>query len=122
MARTPAAQQQDEAERNERKTRTGVVISNKMQKTIVVQIARKVRHGQYDRVIQQASSFKAHDETNSAAIGDLVTIMETRPLSKDKRWRLVEIVKRASTAPPVPGTEEEAAPAKSPKPAGEAAE
>ena len=114
MAQTPAAQRRTEtdAARNERKTRTGIVTSTKMQKTIVVRIARKVRHSQYDRVIQQASSFKAHDETKSAAVGDLVTIMETRPLSKDKRWRLVEIVKRASTAPPVPGTEEETAPAK----------
>ena len=109
-------------DRNQRKTRTGIVTSTKMQKTIVVQVSRKVRHRQYDRVIQQASSFKAHDETKSAAVGDLVTIMETRPISKDKRWRLVEIVKRASTAPPVPGTEEEAASAKAPKPAPKAAE
>ena len=124
MATTRTAQQPGPTDvgRNERKTRTGIVTSTKMQKTIVVQISRKVRHRQYDRVIQQASSFKAHDETNSAAVGDLVTIMETRPLSKDKRWRLVEIVKRASTAPPVPGAEEEAAPAKAPKPAPEAAE
>ena len=124
MATTRTAQQPGPTniDRNERKTRTGVVTSTKMQKTIVVQVSRKVRHRQYDRVIQQASSFKAHDETNSAAVGDLVTIMETRPLSKDKRWRLVEIVKRASTAPPVPGTEEEAAPAKAPKPMPEAAE
>ena len=124
MAQTPAAQQRTvtDAARNERKTRTGIVTSTKMHKTIVVRIARKVRHAQYDRVIQQASSFKVHDETKSAAVGDLVTIMETRPLSKDKRWRLVEIVKRASTAPPVPGTEEEAAPAKSSTPATKAAE
>ena len=123
MAQTPMAQpriETDEA-RNHRKIRTGIVTSTKMQKTIVVQVARKVRHRQYDRVIHQASSFKVHDETKSAAVGDLVKIMETRPLSKDKRWRLVEVLKRASTAPPVPGTEEEAAPA-TPRPIPESAE
>lgn len=85
-----------------RKIRTGVVISNKMQKTIVVQVARLVRHPQYSRVVAQASTFKVHDETNSAAIGDLVKIMETRPLSKEKCWRLVEVVRRAADVPPVP--------------------
>lgn len=88
--------------RKQRKLRTGIVISNKMMKTIVVRVSRQVRHPQYGRVMTQATAFKAHDETNSAAVGDLVTIMETRPLSKDKRWRLVEIVQRASTAPPLP--------------------
>ena len=88
--------------RAERKTRTGIVTSNKMQKTIVVRVARLVRHPKYSRVMQQANSFKVHDETNSAAIGDWVKIMETRPISRDKRWRLVEVLKRASTAPPVP--------------------
>jgi small subunit ribosomal protein S17 len=80
-----------------------------MAKTIVVRVTRLVRHPQYIRVIRQASSFKVHDETNSAGIGDVVRIMETRPLSKDKRWRLVEILRRASTAPPVPGGEPEQA-------------
>ena len=94
--------------RNQRKTKVGVVISNRMAKTIVVRVTRLVKHPSYTKVITQASSFKAHDETNSVAIGDLVRIMETRPLSKDKRWRLVEIVRRASTAPPVPGGEEPA--------------
>ncbi|MBI4342855.1 MAG: 30S ribosomal protein S17 [Candidatus Omnitrophica bacterium] len=93
------------AARAQRKTRIGVVTSNKMQKTIVVRITRLVRHPVYHRVMKQVSSFKAHDETNQAAIGDWVKIMETRPLSRDKRWRLVEILKRASTAPPVPGDE-----------------
>ena len=93
--------------RSNRKVRVGVVTSNKMQKTIVVRITRFVRHPAYGRVVHQANSFKAHDETNQAKIGDVVKIMETRPLSKDKRWRLVEIVKQASSAPPVPGTEEE---------------
>ena len=93
------------AERRRRKIRVGLVTSNKMKKTIVVRVARLVRHPTYDRVIKQASSFKVHDETNSAAIGDWVKIMETRPISRDKRWRLVEILKRASTAPPVPDDE-----------------
>ena len=96
--------------RHERKTRDGIVVSNKMQKTIVVRIEQLVRHPKYNRVLKQANTFKAHDERNSAAIGDLVRIMETRPLSRDKRWRLVEILKRASSAPPVPGTEEAARP------------
>ena len=93
--------------RAQRKVRRGVVTSNKMSKTIVVRVTRLIRHPKYGRVMTQTSSFKAHDETNSAAIGDVVNIMETRPLSKDKRWRLVEIVRRASTAPPVPGTEQD---------------
>jgi small subunit ribosomal protein S17 len=88
--------------RSQRKVRTGTVISNKMMKTIVVRVSRQFRHPKYSRVMTQASAFKVHDETNSAAVGDLVKIMETRPLSKDKRWRLVEIVRRASTAPPLP--------------------
>ena len=84
----------------------GIVTSNKMQKTIVVRITRLVRHPVYNRVMKQVNSFKAHDETNQAKVGDWVKIMETRPLSRDKRWRLVEIVKRASTAPAVPGSED----------------
>ena len=99
-------------DRSQRKTREGIVTSNKMQKTIVVQITRLVRHPVYNRVMKQVNSFKAHDETNQAKVGDRVKIMETRPMSRDKRWRLVEILKRASTAPPVPGSEETAAPAK----------
>ena len=98
----PAEQATLASERAKRKVRFGRVTSNKMQKTIVVQVVRSVRHPKYNRVIDQVSSFKAHDETNRAAIGDWVKIMETRPLSKDKRWRLVEIVKQASTAPALP--------------------
>lgn len=94
--------------RGRRKVRTGIVISNKMRKTIVVRVSRTVRHPTYDRVIPQISSFKVHDEDNRAVIGDWVKIMETRPISKDKRWRLVEILKHASEAPPVPGSESEA--------------
>ena len=97
-------------DRASRKTRVGIVVSNRMQKTIVVRVAQLVSHQKYSRVMGRANSFKVHDETNSAAIGDLVKIMETRPLSKDKRWRLVEIVQRASQAPAVPGTEENAKP------------
>ena len=93
------------AVRGQRKVRVGIVISNKMQKTIVVRIHRSVRHPKYNRVIKRASTFKVHDETNRAAIGDWVRIEETRPLSKDKRWRLVKIMKQASSAPPVPDAE-----------------
>jgi small subunit ribosomal protein S17 len=99
--------------RPSRKTRVGVVTSNRMTKTIVVRVDRLTRHPLYVRTIKQSTSFKVHDETNEAHIGDLVEIMETRPLSKDKRWRLVKILRRASTAPPVPGEESE-----QPKPAG----
>ena len=109
MMATPSA---PPVARAQRKTRMGVVTSNKMQKTIVVRITRLVRHPVYNRVMKQVSSFKAHDETNQAAIGDWVKIMETRPLSRDKRWRLVEIVKRASTAPPIPDDETTQAKAK----------
>ena len=97
--------------RAQRKTRSGVVLSNRMSKTIVVRVTRLVRHRKYGRVMAQRSAFQVHDETNSAAIGDIVKIMETRPLSRHKRWRLVEILRRASTAPPVPGTEPDAGPA-----------
>ena len=100
--------------RANRKVRTGIVLSAKMKKTIVVQVSRLARHPQYSRVIRRAASFKVHDETNSAAAGDLVKIMETRPISKDKRWRLIEILQRASTAPPVPEADEAVA-----KPAGD---
>ena len=97
---------QQTLQRAQRKTRQGVVVSNRMSKTIVVRISRLIRHPKYGRVMTQGSTFKVHDEANSAAVGDVVKIMETRPLSKEKRWRLVEIIRRASTAPPVPGEEE----------------
>ncbi len=83
---------------NLRKHHTGVVTSNKMQKTIVVQIRRKALHPLYGKVIEKANKFKVHDEKNEAKLGDVVRIAETRPLSKDKHWRLVEIVQRASAA------------------------
>jgi small subunit ribosomal protein S17 len=78
-----------------RKTRVGRVVSDKMQKTIVVSIERRVAHPVYGKMITRSKNIKAHDEQNSAKAGDLVRIAETRPLSKDKRWRLVEIVERA---------------------------
>lgn len=82
-------------ERNLRKTRIGVVSSNKMTKTITVAVERKVKHPIYGKFVKKTSSFHAHDEKNECAIGDVVKIMESRPLSKTKRWRLVEIVDKA---------------------------
>ena len=81
--------------RKRRKTRTGIVVSDKMQKTVVVAIERRVAHPQYGKMVTHTKRLKAHDEENSAKTGDTVRIMETRPLSKDKRWRLVEIIDRA---------------------------
>ena len=82
-------------ERNLRKTRVGRVVSNKMQKTIVVAIEDNVKHPLYKKVIKRTVKFKAHDENNECGVGDKVEIMETRPLSKDKRWRLVRIIEKA---------------------------
>ena len=88
--------------RGDRKIRQGRVVSNRMQKTIVVQVDRLVRHPRFPRIVRHASRFKAHDERNEAKIGDWVKIAETRPLSKDKRWRLVEVIRKGSAAPAVP--------------------
>jgi small subunit ribosomal protein S17 len=82
-------------ERNDRKERIGKVTSNKMQKTITVAVDRKVKHPIYGKFINRTTKLKAHDEQNTAGIGDTVRIAETRPLSKDKRWRLVEIIEKA---------------------------
>ena len=82
-------------ERNLRKTRTGKVVSNKMDKTITVAIEDHVKHPLYGKIVKKTVKFKAHDEKNECGIGDTVKTMETRPLSKDKRWRLVEIVEKA---------------------------
>ncbi len=82
-------------ERNLRKTRTGKVVSNKMQKTIVVAVEDHVKHPLYGKIVKRTYKLKAHDENNDCNIGDTVRVMETRPLSKDKRWRLVEIIERA---------------------------
>jgi small subunit ribosomal protein S17 len=81
--------------RNSRKVIIGKVVSNKMEKTIVVAVERKVMHPKYGKFIKMTSKFKAHDEKNECSINDVVKLMETRPLSKDKRWRLVEIIEKA---------------------------
>ena len=82
-------------ERNLRKTRVGVVVSDKMDKTIVVAVRDNVRHPLYNKIVKKTYKLKAHDENNECNIGDTVKVMETRPLSKDKRWRLVEIMEKA---------------------------
>ncbi len=82
-------------ERNLRKERIGVVVSNKMEKSIVVLVERKVKHPKYGKFVKKSTKFMAHDMNNEASIGDTVRIMETRPLSKNKCWRLVEIVEKA---------------------------
>lgn len=82
-------------QRNLRKTRVGKVISDKMDKTIVVAIETSVKHPLYKKIVKRTYKLKAHDENNECSIGDKVRVMETRPLSKDKRWRLVEIVEKA---------------------------
>jgi small subunit ribosomal protein S17 len=96
------------SKRGMRKERVGEVVSHKMQKTIVVRVVKLARHPIYPRTVKTSSTFKVHDEANSAKKGDWVRFEETRPMSKDKRWRLVEILKRASTAP---GVDEVTAPA-----------
>jgi len=82
-------------ERNLRKTRVGVVVSDKMDKTITVAVKDNVKHPLYNKIVKRTYKLKAHDEQNDAHIGDTVKVMETRPLSKDKRWRLVEVMERA---------------------------
>ena len=87
--------EQQTAARGARKSRTGLVVSDKMEKTVVVAIQRRVPHPIYGKMVTHTKRLKAHDEENSAKVGDTVRIVETRPLSKDKRWRVVEIVNRA---------------------------
>ena len=82
-------------ERNLRKTRVGIVTSDKMDKTVVVTIKNRVRHPLYGKIINRTVKYKAHDEENTCGVGDKVLIMETRPMSKDKRWRVVEIIEKA---------------------------
>ena len=82
-------------DRNLRKTRVGIVTSNKMDKTITVAVERKVKHPMYGKFVKKTSKFHAHDEKDECTIGDVVKIMETRPLSKTKRWRLVEVIEKA---------------------------
>ncbi len=83
-------------ERGRPKTRVGLVTSNRMQKTVVVQVERRVRHGKYGKIMTERKKYKAHDEMNACKIGDRVRISETRPMSKDKRWRVVETLVKAS--------------------------
>ncbi len=83
------------ADRSDRKVREGIVISDKMDKTITVEVSNRVKHGMYSKVMSRSSKLKAHDEQKSAGMGDRVLIMETRPLSATKRWRLVEILEKA---------------------------
>ena len=90
-----AKRESDTIERNARKTRIGLVVSDKMAKTVVVSIERRVQHPVYGKMVRRTKKLKAHDEENAAKTGDTVRIMETRPLSKDKRWRVVEIIERA---------------------------
>ena len=87
--------EQQTAARGARKSRTGLVVSDKMEKTVVVAIERRVPHPVYGKMVTRTKRLKAHDEENSAKVGDTVRIVETRPLSKDKRWRVVEIIERA---------------------------
>ena len=95
---TPSAAAQAEAPakgRGDRKVRTGVVVSEKMDKTVLVAVKQVVRHATYGKTVRRSSKFAAHDEGNEAHVGDTVRLMETRPLSKTKRWRVIEIVERA---------------------------
>lgn len=82
-------------ERNQRKERVGKVVSNKMTKSISVEVERKIKHGMYGKFMKRSKKYLAHDEENTASIGDIVRLMETRPLSKNKCWRLVEIIEKA---------------------------
>ena len=82
-------------ERGPRKVRTGVVVSDNMDKTVLIRIDRQIRHSLYQKTVRRSSKLAAHDETNDAHLGDIVRVMETRPVSKSKRWRVIEIVERA---------------------------
>ncbi|MCA1981348.1 30S ribosomal protein S17 [Nocardioides nematodiphilus] len=87
--------EQTAEQRNDRKVREGLVVSDKMEKTVVVEVEDRVKHALYGKVMRRSSKLKAHDENNEAGIGDRVLVMETRPLSKTKRWRVVEILEKA---------------------------
>lgn len=84
-----------EEKRNLRKTRTGIVVSDKMDKTVVVAIKERVKHPLYGKIVNRTKKFKVHDENNQCGVGDKVRVMETRPLSRDKHWRVIEIVEKA---------------------------
>ena len=90
-----ADQQQETVQRNARKTREGIVVSDKMDKTVVVAVEDRVKHALYGKVLRKTSRLKAHDEQNDCGVGDRVLVMETRPLSATKRWRVVQILERA---------------------------
>jgi small subunit ribosomal protein S17 len=92
---TQQEQVQSAAERGRRKVRQGVVVSDKMDKTVIVRIDRQMRHPLYKKIVRRSSKLAAHDEANDAHMGDTVRVMETRPISKNKRWRVVEVVERA---------------------------
>jgi small subunit ribosomal protein S17 len=87
--------QEQAAERGRRKVRTGVVVSDAADKTVMVRVDRQVKHPLYEKTVRRSSKFAAHDESNDAHVGDKVRVMETRPLSKTKRWRVVEVLERA---------------------------
>jgi small subunit ribosomal protein S17 len=89
------SEQTQATDRSRRKVRTGVVVSDGMDKTVMVRIDRQVRHALYDKTVRRSMKLAAHDETNDAHVGDTVRVMETKPISKSKRWRVVEIVERA---------------------------
>ena len=95
MSESNKVEEKSSVERNYRKTRQGYVVSNKMDKTVVVEVEDRVKHALYGKVMRKSHKFKAHDEQNECGIGDTVEVMETRPLSKDKRWRLVRIIEKA---------------------------
>jgi small subunit ribosomal protein S17 len=95
IVNAPGAEATAEDKRNFRKTRVGKVVSDKMDKTIVVAIEDRVKHPLYKKIVKRTYKLKAHDEQNEARAGDVVKVMETRPLSKEKRWRLVEVVTKA---------------------------
>ena len=95
MSTEPEQIQTSERARGRRKVRTGVVVSDKMDKTVVVRIDRQMRHPLYRKIVRRSEKLAAHDQTNDAHVGDRVRVMETRPMSKTKRWRVVEVVERA---------------------------
>jgi len=101
----PETRTQQSTQAGRRKEVIGLVVSNKMQKTIVVEVVRKKSHGFYGRVVAKAKKFYAHDEKNEAHVGDFVKVEETRPLSKLKRWRLKEVIRKAALAPETTATE-----------------
>ena len=100
---------QEPAIRSHRKVRVGVVVSDRMTKTVVVRVDHLVRHRLYPRMVRSSSRLVAHSPSGEAKVGDVVSVMETRPISRTKRWRLIEIIRRGSEAPAVPGSEPEQA-------------